>query len=71
MNLKVYNVNVISKGDDEVQKIELSKARDDGLEIAQILRQLKDLGFSFSEYQEGFLNCLLTQCRTPTRNKQV
>lgn len=53
-----------------MQKIELSKARDDGLEIAQILRQLKDLGFSFSEYQEGFLNCLLTQCRTPTCRKQ-
>ena len=59
------------KGDDVMKKEKLSEAREKGAEIAEILAYFKSKGFILSEYQEGYINGLLVQCRTPTRNKQV
>lgn len=54
-----------------MKKEKISEAREKGAEIAEILAYFKSKGFILSEYQEGYINGLLVQCRTPTRNKQV
>lgn len=45
---------------------DLDEAREQGRDIAEILSMLHSLGFDFSDYQKGYLACLMEQCRTPT-----
>lgn len=59
----------LPKGGDTVNKEKIPEVKEKGREIAEILALLKSKGFVFEGEKKGYMECLLSLCRTPTHDR--
>ena len=55
----------MNKGGGAVKKEELVVIKKDGAVISEIIKNLKNKGFELSDYDKGYLKCLLDRCLVP------
>lgn len=54
-----------------MNKEKIPEVKEKGIEITEVLAFLKSKGFVFEGEKKGYMECLLSLCRTPTQTERA